>query len=166
MIPARASDWWRARQPREQRILALGALACAVLLGWALVWHPLHQARLDQQARLSARQADLAFMQQAGAQLQQLRQRDARGGVSRQGKSLLALANASAGKAGLGGYIKRLEPLDGKRVRIEYHGADFDALVAWLATMEQQYGIRANDVSVDRATGAGRVDARLTLVEP
>ena len=157
---------WRAREPREQRVLASGALVCVLLLGWALVWHPLERARQDLDARLQARQQDLAFLQQARSQLQQLQSRDQKSGASRQGKSLLALADASARKAGLGPNIQRLEPLDDKRIRLEYKAADFDVLMGWLADLNRRYGIRADDVSVDRASGNGQVNARLTLGEP
>lgn len=157
---------WRAREPREQRVLALGAVVCVLLLGWALIWHPLDRARQDLGARLEARQQDLAFMQQAKTQLKQLQGREQKGGAIRQGKSLLALADASARKAGLGPNIRRLEPLDNKRIRLEYKAADFDVLMGWLADLYRRYGIHADDVSVDRAAGSGQVNARLTLGEP
>lgn len=157
---------WRSREPREQRVLAAGAAVCALLLGWALVWHPLDRARQDLSAQLSARQQDLAFLQQAQGAWQQLQERQHTGGASREGKSLLALADASARKAGLGPNIRRLEPLDDKRIRIEYKAADFDTLSGWLADLHRRYGIRADDVSVDRAAGTGQVNARLTLGEP
>lgn len=157
---------WRSREPREQRILMAGGIVGVLLLGWALVWHPLVRAQQDLEARLSARQQDLVFMQQAGAQLKSLRQGEHKGSASRQGKSLLALADASARKAGLGPKIKRIEPLDGKRIRLEYKAADFDVLMAWLSDLKRQYGISADDVSLDRAAGTGQVNARLTLGEP
>lgn len=157
---------WRSREPREQRILIAGGIVCVLLLGWALVWHPLVRAHQDLEARLGARQQDLAFMQQAEAQLKALSQREHKGGASRQGKSLLALADASARDAGLGPKITRIEPLDGKRIRLEYKAADFDVLMAWLSGLRGQYGISAEDISLDRAAGTGQVNARLTLGEP
>lgn len=156
---------WRGREPREQRILGIGAIVVLILLGWALLWHPLSRAQHDLRTRLSARQQDMAFMQQAKAQLQNLQQRDQAGGSQRQGKSLLALADASARKAGLGPKIKRIEPLDDKRIRLEYKAADFDVLIAWLSDLKRHYGISADDVSLDRAAGTGQVNARLTLRE-
>ena len=157
---------WAAREPREQRILAGGAVICLLLLGWALIWHPLSRARQDLLAQLSARQQDLAFLQQAEPQLKNLRQRDQTGGARRQGQSLLALADSSARKAGLGPNIKRIEPLDNKRIRLEYKAADFDVLMAWLSDLKRHYGISADDLSLDRAAGTGQVNVRLTLSEP
>lgn len=157
---------WRSREPRERQVLAIGAVVCVALLAWALVWHPLTRAQQDLDARLSARQQDLAFMRQAEAQLESLRQTSQQGGVSREGRSLLALADASAREAGLGPRLTRIEPLDGKRIRLELKTADFDVLVGWLADLQRRYGIQANDVSIDRAAGDGQVNARLTLGEP
>lgn len=165
MNAASLTRWWRAREARERQVLAAGAVLAALLLGWALVWHPLASARGDLEARLTARQADLAFLQQAGVELDRLRQRGRSGGASRAGKSLLALADASAREAQLGPTLRRLEPLDGKRIRMEFKGADFDTLIAWLAGLQQRYGIAVDDLSLDRADGAGQVDVRLTLGE-
>ena len=45
--------WWQAQSERDRRTLAVGAFAVALLLGWALVWHPLALRRdaLDQQLK-------------------------------------------------------------------------------------------------------------------
>lgn len=158
--------WWQGLAVREQRVLMAGAVVVGLLLGWALVWYPLARTQQNLEARLAARQADLAFMQQAGKRLQGIDQRQQRGKVQRRGKSLLALADASAREAGLGPNMARLEPLDGKRIRMQYQAANFDVLVAWLAGLRRQYGIQVVDLSVDRQSAEGQVDAALTLAEP
>ncbi len=166
MSMAALKQWWHGREPRERHVLAVGAVACALMLGWGLVWHPLARAQQDLGVRLDARQQDLAFMQSAAAQLQASPARDRSSEARRQGKSLLALANDSANKAGLGPNIKRLNPLDQHRIRIEYRAANFDVLAAWLTELHGQYGIRVDELSISRASGPGEVDAHLTLSEP
>lgn len=157
--------WWQERVAREQRVLAAGAVLVCALLAWALVWHPLTRAEQDLRARLEARQTDLAFLEQAGGRLGALQQRARSGGARREGRSLLALVDASAREAGLGPVIRRLEPLDEKRIRIECKTADFDTLIGWLADLDASWGVRIEDLSVDRAGGPGQVDARLLLGE-
>lgn len=166
MIPAALRTWWSAREQREQRVLAVGGICAALLLGWAFLWLPLTRVEQNLAARLEARSADLAFMQDAAGELEALRARDQGGNARREGKSLLALADATAREVGLGPALKRLEPLDARRIRIEFAAADFDTFIGWLAMLERDYGIRAEDLSLDRGSGAGEVAARLTLGEP
>lgn len=158
--------WWRDREPRERQVLLTGAVVCALLLGWALVWHPLANADHSLRGRLSTQQQNLDFMRHAQGQIKALGVRDQHGNAQRKGQSLLALADSSARAARLGGQIKRIDPLDQKRVRIEFARVGFDVLAGWLQGLQRSYGIHAEDVSIDRVQGIGLVNAHITLQEP
>lgn len=164
-MPALQS-WWRDRELRERKVLLAGAVLCALLLGWALVWHPLSQARHSLRERLGTQQHNLDFMRSAQGQIKALGARDKHGDALRKGQSLLALADSSARAAKLDGQIKRIDPLDQKRVRIEFARVDFDVLAGWLQGLQRGYGIHAEDVSIDRVQGIGLVNAHITLQEP
>ncbi len=158
--------WWQAREPRERRVLATGAVVLALLLGWALVWHPLAQSRAALRTRVAAQRADLAAMQDDAARATALKKFGVRAKVERQGRSLLALADSSARGSALGDAFKRAEPLGPKSVRVTFENASFDALADWLDGLARDFGVRATDLSADRAGGSGRVNARVTLEEP
>lgn len=155
--------WWAGLQPRERNVLAIGAIVVALLLGWALLWYPLAHARHELSARVARENADLTWMRQAQAQAHALHAQGSRGQVSRQGKSLLALADASARSAGLAGALKRVEPTGNDNVRVTFDVADFDALVNWLDALGRDYGVQVTDLSVDKVEGLGLVNARVTL---
>ena len=159
-------QWWQAREAREQRVLGLGAAAVAVLLGWALAWHPLAAARDALRTRVAAQRADLVRMQADGARVAALRSQGARAKVERQGKSLLALADASARGVQLGNALKRVEPLGPKSVRVSLEAASFDAVADWLDGLARDFGVIATDFSADRVEGVDLVNARITLEEP
>ena len=159
-------EWWSARDPREQRILAVGGLLAVAMLLWALVWLPLNRARNDLLVRVEAQEADLAQMREQAVRAQELRGQGARAKVERQGKSLLALADATARGAQLANALKRVEPLGPKSVRVSFEGANFDVIAEWLEGLSRDFGVVATDLSADRAEGAGRVNARVTLEEP
>lgn len=165
-MTAPVKAWWRAREPRERQILGIGGVLLVLMLGWAFVWFPLDRAVQSLATRLQTQQRDLAYMQRAKAELLHLRAEGGKGRVQRGGQSLLALTDASARKAKLGPALKRIEPLDEKRVRMEFSGAGFDALAAWLDDLQHHYGIVTLDASISRAGSDGVVDARLTVQEP
>jgi general secretion pathway protein M len=158
--------WWRQQSERDRRVLLAGAALAALLLGWSFVWHPLARAREQLRARVERERGDLAWMQQAVAEVGALRARGARGQVDRQGKSLLALADVTARGAGLATALKRVEPTGPRSVRVSFETANFDALVTWIDALSRDYAVQATDLSADKVEGAGLVNARVVLEEP
>ena len=158
--------WWNAREPRERRVLLIGGAVTAVLLLWALVWYPLQRSRTELRQRVETQRIDLQQMRSDSARVAQLRGLGARAKVERQGKSLLALADATARGAQLANELRRVEPVGPKSVRVSFEGASFDAIADWLEGLARDFGVVATDFSADRAEGAGRVNARVTLEVP
>lgn len=155
--------WWRQLPTRDRRTLAVGAVVVALLLGWALLWHPLARKRTELERTLDGQRRELAWVQASTAEVARLHAAGARSGAAREGKSLLALADASARAAGLAQALKRVEPAGPASVRASFENAGFDALVGWIEQLSRDYGIEAVDLSVERADGIGIVDARVTL---
>src|SRR5581483_1437548 len=102
-------------------------------------------------------------MRQHLGEARELGVQGARGSVERQGKSLLALADATARSAGLAGSLKRVEPAGGRSVRVTFEVANFDVLMNWLDALARDYGVEVTDFSADKVEGLGLVNARATL---
>ena len=154
---------WNGLAAREQRIVAVGGIFVALMLGWAFVWHPLVVKRAELRDEVDAQQRDLAFVRVAAADVDRLRASGKQGRRDRQGRSLLALADATARAGGLEGARKRVEPVGERSVRVGFEVVRFDALIAWIEGLTRDYGIEAIDFSADRADGVGLVNARVTL---
>ena len=157
--------WLDRRELRERRMLALGSALAAVLLGWAFVWHPLVRSRDALRQQVEAQRTDLAAMRADAARASELRSRGARAKADRQGKSLLALADATARGVQLGNALKRVEPAGPNAVRVTFEAASFDAIADWLDGLARDFGVQAADFSADRVEGVGLVNARVTLQE-
>lgn len=157
------SDWWRNLAERERRLLAGGALAALLMLGYGFVWAPLHDARDDWRRRAEAADASLQWMRAA---VDRLAQQPLRSAPVADGRSLLARVDEGARQAGLGAVLLRVEPLAAGRVRAHFQAAPFDQLMDWLQPLGREHGVRVEELSVQRAAGVGLVDARLTLVQP
>jgi general secretion pathway protein M len=155
--------WWQGLSLKERRMVAAGAVVAAVLLGWALLWHPLAMKRDELQQTVESQRRDLAYVKVGAGEIDRLRAVGTRSRADRQGKSLLALADASARGAGLETALKRVEPIGPRSVRVSFESANFDALVQWVEELSRNYGVEANDLSADRADGVGLVNARVTL---
>lgn len=155
--------WWNQQSVRDRRVLVIGGIIVAIFLIWSFVWYPLttEKDRLGEQ--LDNARRDLAFVRVAEAEVDHLRNAGVRSRADRQGKSLLALADASARGAGLEGVLKRLEPVGSNSVRASFEFASFDALIAWIENLARDYGIQITDFSADRVDATGLVNARVTL---
>lgn len=155
--------WWQGLAANERRMLKIGAVVVAALLAWALIWHPLAAKRIELRQDVENQRRDLAYVRMAAAELHKQHAAGTRSLADRQGKSLLALADATARGGGLEGALKRVEPVGAKSVRVTFDGASFDALVGWIEALSTTYGVEASDLSADRAEGIGLVNARVTL---
>jgi len=160
------AEWWQKQSERDRNVLAVGAAIVALLLAWAFVWYPLARARAQLESRVDHERMDLAWMRQAGGELQELRAKGARGKIDRQGKSLFALADVTARGAGLGTALKRVEPTGPRSVRASFEAANFDALIGWVDGLARDYAVQTTDFSADRVEAIGTVNARVVLEEP
>ncbi|MDR2013775.1 MAG: type II secretion system protein M [Rhodanobacter sp.] len=154
---------WMSLAPRDRRILSIGAIMAVVLLGWALVWHPLARKRAELEENIQNQRRDLAYVQRGAAELDKRRATSVRTQGDRAGKSLLALADATARSAGLETALKRVEPVGTRGVRVSFESVGFDALVQWIQSLAASYGVETTELSADRADGIGLVNARVTL---
>jgi general secretion pathway protein M len=155
--------WWTQLALREQRTVAAGVIVVALMLGWALFWHPLSVKRAELRETVDTQRRDLAYVRVAAAEVERLRSAGTHSRADRQGRSLLALADATARAGGLEGALRRVEPVGATSVRVSFEFASFDALIGWIETLTRDYGIEATDFSADRADGVGLVNARVTL---
>ena len=155
--------WWRGLSANDRRMLRIGALIAIALLAWALIWHPLVAKRAQLQQDVDNQRRALAYVRTGAAEIRGQQAAGTRSRADRQGKSLLALADATARGDGLEGALKRVEPVGSKSVRVTFDGASFDALVGWIEALSRNYGVEASDLSADRADGIGLVNARVTL---
>lgn len=155
--------WWRGLAAQERRVLVAGAAAAALLLGWAFAWHPLVQRRDDLTRQVANGRTALAYVRAGAGEIERRKGTAQRAGGERAGRSLLALADATARSGGLGEALRRVEPAGSASVKVGFEAVRFDALVAWIEMLANDYGIEATDLSVDSAEGSGLVNARVTL---
>jgi len=159
-------SWWSTLAGRYRRMLIVGAVVVAMLLFWSLWFDPLRVTRQALVQSVAQAEADLVYMQAASQQLAALRSGGSATVFDRGGRSLLALADASAREAQLANAMKRVEPVSAGRVAVWFEAASFDAVALWLEQLQGRFGIRAEEFSVSRGASVGAVDARIVLVDP
>ncbi len=154
--------WWQGLAPRERGLLLAGSVLALLMLWFGALYAPLKEARDAWRERAEAADVSLRWMQAAAGELARRPQAPA---LVADRRSLLARVDEGARSVGLGTALLRVEPLSNGRVRVQLQAAPFDLLVDWLQPLGEQ-GVRVEELSVQRSSGVGLVDARITLAGP
>lgn len=158
-------DWFFSLQERERLLVGGGAVVLLLLVVYLLVWEPIASGYNDLKTTVAEQKETLAWMRQAAGQIKALQRSGAGGAQGLGGRSLLAVVDQSARSGGLGSAIKRIEPDGSKGVKVWFEGAAFDPMIIWLGDLTKSYSIQPSVITLE-PVGSGRVNARLTLLEP
>jgi general secretion pathway protein M len=153
---------FQALNPRERGIVIGGGCVVVLALLYFLLLAPFYSAIEARSRRVNAKQADLAWLQGSLAEVQSLAssQPQAAGPT---GESLVVVIDRTAREASLGASLTGQTPSGDSGIRVRLENASFDAVVQWLAVLQQQYGVAIESATIDRTAAAGVVNATLTL---
>lgn len=161
-LVATTRGWLMSLAPRERTLVLVGAAVTAVLLVWLAVIDPLQQRRAALESGVASQRVLLAWMEDAVAPLEGARMQRAQPGA----ESLFATVDRSVRATPLAGALRRVQPEGQTTARVWLDDALFDQLVLWVATLEREHGVVVSVFAVERGSGAGLVNARVTLERP
>ncbi len=150
--------WYAGLQTREQRVVGIGAAVLGALILFAGIVWPLESAVSSALKTRETRTSDLAWMRINAPEIQA-------GGATASattGEAPVVLVDRVGREAGLGSALRGTQP-SGAGVRVQLEAAPFDTLVAWLASLDERYGLAIESISVDRAAKPGVVNANITF---
>ena len=151
--------WYEGLAGRERLFVNVGGVAVVVLVLLGVIL-PLNRNIVQARQRVSTKQGDLAFINSVAQQL-------AASGPGVAGASsadsLVVLIDSSARESGLGKSLTSSQPTGEHGLRIRLDKVPFDAMVAWLARLAQQHGIRVESAEIESAGETGVVNAGLVL---
>lgn len=153
-------QYWQNLQPRDQRILLIGAVIVVPLLLYSLIIEPFQQSMTRLEEGVKKNTELLAWMEQAAAQVKTLRGSGT--STSNSGASLLSVVDASAKQNGLGSALKQVKP-DGNGVRLRFEQAGFDDMVRWLGRLGSEQGVGVTSLTLERLSVTGQVNATVVL---
>lgn len=161
LAPLRAR--YDALQPREQLVVAAGGAVGALVLVYLLLWQPFVLFRDHGEHQLQTERAMAARIEQLGAMAQQSHPTGAGPAVG-QNVSLLSAVDQATNDGTLSKKPSRMQPDGDNQVRVWIEDESFDKVLRWMNTLQTRYGIRIDNVAIERRPTAGSVNARLSLV--
>jgi len=157
-------SWWVGLAPRERVILLAGSALLLVLAFWVGVWEPLIAGRAELREEVRTLSAERLWMEQVVDDVRR-RSRLQQGSSNATGGSVLTLVEVSANAAGLKSALSRVQP-EGQGARLSFDEVGMDALLSWLADLEQRQGLQVTQLAFDVSETAGVVSARLLVERP
>lgn len=156
---------WLDDMSTGNRRAAIGLVAALLAIVAALfVWMPLKEQREALAGRIESQAGTLGWMQEASRRVAAQRDRSAAPAKERDGRSLLALVDATARDSGLSEMLQRAEPAGSDGVRVWLESARFTDVAAWMEQLAGRHGLAVTEYSMERS-GDGRVNVRLTVSE-
>jgi general secretion pathway protein M len=156
----RLRSLWAGLAERERRVLGAGGIALGLILVYLLFWEPLAGARTQRELQLQAARAVAVQLEDLAG----VAGRAGRPAIQGKDQSLLAIVDQSRQASALTKPPSRLQPEGDNTVRIWLEDVPFDALVRWLGDLQTRYGVRVDNADIERESGPGLVNARLTLM--
>ena len=150
--------WFNGLQPTEQRKLRLAASIGTVTL-IVIASFSLGSAVEARRIRVEQKRADLAWIEAVSPRIQALP-------VVRAGQSLPLAVDRVAQETGVAGALAGAEPAGNGALRVRFEAAGFDALVLWLARLQQERAAVVESATVEALSEVGRVNASLVLRAP
>jgi general secretion pathway protein M len=154
----RLRDWYAGLQAREQRMVAIGGGALAMIILFGAILLPLQSAVSGADSRIDTKRADLAWMR---ANVAEVRASGNDIAVDT-GEPAVVVVDKVGRASGLTDALRGTQP-NGNGVRVQLEGAPFDVVVAWLATLDQRYGLSIESITVDRTVKPGLINASITF---
>ncbi len=142
---------------RERRMVVIGTVIAVLVLLFGIVL-PLDRSVAKARQRIVQKTSDLAWMRSVTPELA------AQGPAAPVSQdSLLVVVDRSARESNLGTSLAGSEPSGAGGLRVRLEKAPFDTLVAWLARLSEQNGIRVDSATIDNADKPGLVNAAVVL---
>ena len=152
--------WYEGLQEREQRMVAYGGIALALLILFGGILLPLQAAVSGVTSRNETKRQDLVWMRANAAEI-----RASGNDIPADSNEPPVVVVDRVGRAaGLTDALRGTQP-NGSGVRVQLEGAPFDTVVTWLATLDQRYGLSIESITVDRTAKPGLVNASITFAQ-
>ncbi|MBA3581943.1 MAG: type II secretion system protein M [Gammaproteobacteria bacterium] len=151
-------DWFNGLEAREQRMLTIGVPIALVIFIYLIIIDPLITGISDLRAQTTKLKQDIAWMQRAASQVQQLNSE-----AQYRNRSLMSSVDQQLTQQQLKPALQKIEADGENGARIWLNNVPFDQMVRALGVLKQQDHIVVKSAFIKPLPEPGRVEARINL---
>ena len=155
--------WFYSLQKKEQQIVSGTTVFVIITLFFLIVWEPLHLGLDSEKLKQTTQDKNLIWMQQAAAEVKGLRSSGSRTNLRDKNKPTTLVIEQAINNAGLKSSVNKIESSGNNGVRVTLNEVPFNQMLVWLNTLASHNGIHVISANIERASGAGKANARLTF---
>ncbi len=157
-MKARMNEFWSQLNERDRSMLVVGGVICFFYLFYALLYAPLAGSVDESRQQLIEKKATYAWMKQVRPQ-------------AHQGKAvevldaphLLTVLSDQLRSISFRHYPYQLQQAGPKDIQLSFEEVPYNASMAWLSSVSQQYAFSIKQLQVDRTAKAGVVKLILVI---
>lgn len=158
----RINAWWLQRTTREKFFTLLATLTLLINVFYQGIWAPLQSKKIELQQRVQESQLFLQWIEKAQHTIL-LPQQNTTAKQTIKPSELISFINTSLKQQQLSDQMSHIAQLSEKKIKIEFAAASFDQLILWLAQLQQQSNITAEQLVFSSQESTGKVEASMVL---
>lgn len=151
--------WFATLEPNERTMVTVLAGFLAIVLVYLAIWRPLSEWSNRADALYQRQIAVLDWMRLHESEARAAGQRS---DSTRESGSLLTVVANSAAQAGI--QLLRYQPEGSGGVSVVLQNQPFNAVIAWVAQLQQEDHVTVKQISIDAQTEPGLINARIILI--
>lgn len=155
--------WFYGLSSRDQTALKWMMFVLAIVMLYLLFWLPTQNSLQQSKAERDQAYQDLVWVKANERRALNITSSNPRQNSEQvlAGRSLLSVVSSSAQQFKV--ELQRFEPRGESRVSVTLDKVAFNQMMLWIGNLSDQYGIRVDQISVDKTDLPGRVSARLSF---
>ncbi len=154
-------QWFFSRQPQERLALIVMAIFIIGAALYTLFWLPLNEDIAQKQIWVTEQQKTLDWMQRTAVEINHLKPTS--GQQKKSDEALLTTIDRTAKQQRIREAVKRIKPQGDNKAQLWLEQASFDRMIRWLDLLQQRHNISISTITVDRQSGSGLINARISL---
>ncbi len=154
-------QWFFSRQPQERLALIVMAIFIIGAALYTLFWLPLNEDIAQKQIWVTEQQKTLSWMQRTAVEINHLKPTSRQ--QKKSGEALLTTIDRTAKQQKIREAVKRIKPQGDNKAQLWLEQASFDRMIRWLDLLQQRHNISISTITVDRQSGSGLINARISL---
>lgn len=142
------------------KVLVVALVLVVLVFG---VIKPAYQYKVDAERQLLQSQSLLALVNENKSLLASSARQSSGGAASKSLNSQQLVSSVTNMAKRQDVALKRFEPSGEQKIKVWVDNASFDKVIAWLARLKRDLGVKVEQISVDKDDEPGRISARMTL---
>ncbi len=152
--------YFTSLNPREQQMVLVSIVVLLLFLPYQFIYTPFQDSLSNMSSKTDAAVQNINWMKSKSIEVRKL----SGGNSSRSSKqSLLTLVETTTKKHKLNKSIRKVQPVGSTNVKVWLDEVAFDNVMRWLDSLVVTHGLSIQDITVEKQSDTGIVNARINM---